>query len=1549
MAKTLQKTSDRTYRPPPRLLVPALVAWLVIAIAPTASALEWAVESTESGNIPAPNPGDEQTACLVGDLDGDGRDDVVVAERTESPAVTVFFRRDTGWERAVIDTSTLPIEAGGALGDVDGDGDLDVSFGGDYRSNRVWWWENPGPPPYPTEGWARRLIKDGGADKHHDQAFGDFDADGDLELAFWNQGAGGVLYLAEIPADPTTAGTWSRTAIFDGPDDSEGLATGDVDGNGTIDLIGAGHWFEFTGGTSFTAHLVADGRAFTRSAVGQLVEGGRPEIVIVPGDADGPLVWYQWDGATWQANELDPDVENGHSLEIVDVDRDGRLDLFVAEMHTPGAGSDAESRVFLSQGGGNLVAETISVGTGNHESKFADVNADGRPDLVGKPYTNGAPGLNVWLQTTSNVGGAFDTDAACLVDDGDGLSVRGVDALDLDHDGNIDAVVRTVDGGVRALYGPDHTTSTIPTGVSLSATAWADVESDGDLDLIGATTGGASDLVWFANPGDRSGDWAQTTIAAVGDSVGDLKIGDLDATGALDVVALARSSAVRASTFDGQDWTSSSFGSTTTSDPRGWIADLDADGDLDMGRGGSWWRNDGSSWAAFALPGDLGPRTRAWTADPDRDGKTDLLTVDPDVCGEIRWIDNDARTGPREIARLGGLALGRVEDLRTLDVDRDGDLDVVLAGRDCNDAARSVLLRSDGGPLSGWTIETIASSNALAASDLDRDGDVDLFLGSESGTCRLAEARNVDPSGSSLGNWQRHVLDADRPWRAVFVLHGDIDRDGDVDAIGGGWWYENPGTPDGDWTRRTIGAPLNTAAVVADLDHDGDLDVLGTEGKGSDDLPIFAWARNDGAGNFTVTGDIATGEGDFLQGVAHGRFTTSLQNGVVPEAVALSWHARGNGIELLTVPADPSTGAWSLTDLSTFTQNEQLQAGDIDRDGDLDLSTGTAWMRNDGGGAWSSVQIASSAQPPDRHRLIDLDHDGRLDIVMGVEAIGETGPVTWYRQPSDPTASWPGTEIATVIGPMSLDTADLDLDGDLDVVVGEHDDATPEDSRLLVLENGGDGTWTEHLVYQGDEHHDGANLVDIDGDGDLDVLSVSWFRDTVTLYENLAVDETVSPPDDVTPPSLVFTRSTEPDLDRILARFSEAVDPVSAVDPAHYLVQPSVDVLDVTLQSDGRTVWIDTAPMTVGTTYELSTDGVRDLASTPNATDGTDRSAFVHRPWNRVDDAQVALWDFERGRPGFVLDVDPDGTPLDLVIADTTRTSRTDGGLDLTSAVSVRSPDPAVKIVEACRASDAVTVEAWVRPSDATQTGPARIVTVSQDRYLRNVTLSQGKVDVDSDHYSARIRTGTKDNGLPTFATDGGTVQTTMQHVVLTRDAAGTARIWVDGELAVETTRSGTFDDWDPSHGVAIAGEYAFGTEVAWTGTIHLAAIHDRALTGTEITTNFEAGADASSGVTAVDTPTPRRLLASVTPNPFNAHLDVELGLSRATTVTLVVYDLRGRLVRTLLDEAELPRGTHGVEWDGADDGGEVLASGVYLLRATTPRKDETRKITLAK
>jgi hypothetical protein len=83
-------------------------------------------------------------------------------------------------------------------------------------------------------------------------------------------------------------------------------------------------------------------------------------------------------------------------------------------------------------------------------------------------------------------------------------------------------------------------------------------------------------------------------------------------------------------------------------------------------------------------------------------------------------------------------------------------------------------------------------------------------------------------------------------------------------------------------------------------------------------------------------------------------------------------------------------------------------------------------------------------------------------------------------------------------------------------------------------------------------------------------------------------------------------------------------------------------------------------------------------------------------------------------------------------------------------------------------------------------------------------------------------------------------------------------------------------------------------------------------------------------------------------PNPFNPVTYIVLRLDRAATANLSVYDVRGALVRTLVD-GPLSAGEHRLVWDGADRMGNPVASGVYFCRLTTSSFVGSRKLVVVR
>jgi hypothetical protein len=394
--------------------------WIVADATGAQSVFKWKHLSTTKGDLEKPNEGTQQTSSIVCDIDKDGVNDFVITERTKAPSVVWYRRGSAGWTKYVVDDQPLNIEAGSDFLDIDADGDFDIVCGGDSRSNQVWWWENPCPDFEKNKPWKRRLIKDFGGTKHHDQMFGDFDGDGKTELVFWNQGSC-TLYLAEIPAEPRNAKSWQCSAIYRWNNDSEmeqrqtkpypgfkaineheGLAKADIDGDGKLDIIGGGRWFKHVEETKFQENIIDASYAFSRAAAGQLVEGGRPEVVLVVGDGWAPLMMYEWkktggQGGTWTAKELIPEVDCGHSLAVLDFDGDGKFDIWVAEMRLGGGNPDAKNLILLGDGKGNFETVEVSSGIANHESKIADLDGDTDYDILDKPYDWQTPRLDIWL------------------------------------------------------------------------------------------------------------------------------------------------------------------------------------------------------------------------------------------------------------------------------------------------------------------------------------------------------------------------------------------------------------------------------------------------------------------------------------------------------------------------------------------------------------------------------------------------------------------------------------------------------------------------------------------------------------------------------------------------------------------------------------------------------------------------------------------------------------------------------------------------------------------------------------------------------------------------------------------------------------------------------------------------------------------------------------------------------------------------------------------------------------------------------------------------
>ena len=226
---------------------------------------------------------------------------------------------------------------------------------------------------------------------------------------------------------------------------------------------------------------------------------------------------------------------------------------------------------------------------------------------------------------------------------------------------------------------------------------------------------------------------------------------------------------------------------------------------------------------------------------------------------------------------------------------------------------------------------------------------------------------------------------------------------------------------------------------------------------------------------------------------------------------------------------------------------------------------------------------------------------------------------------------------------------------------------------------------------------------------------------------------------------------------------------------------------------------------------------------------------------DRSVDGLVALYDFRLAKGSIVKDRSGVGKPLDLKIENPKNVRRTKGTLEVRGKTLIRSDKPAAKVFNAVRRSGEITIEAWVRPANAKQDGPARMVTLSGGSSDRNFTLGQ-----EGDKVEVRLRTTkTSGNGIPSLNSPGRSLAPRLTHIVYTRNRGGRARLFLNGKQQAEKRVPGAMANWNGKYRLALANE--FSSDRPWLGTFHLVAIYSRDLSVGEVAQHFKAGVNARS------------------------------------------------------------------------------------------------------
>ncbi|KAH8061337.1 calcium ion binding protein [Aureococcus anophagefferens] len=496
--------------------------------------------------------------------------------------------------------------------------------------------------------------------------------------------------------------------------------------------------------------------------------------------------------------------------------------------------------------------------------------------------------------------------------------------------------------------------------------------------------------------------------------------------------------------------------------------------------------------------------------DVDDDGDIDVLAASKND-DTVNWYENDGSQSFTE--RIITTLADEVRSTYAIDVDGDGDVDALSASLADDTVA---WYENDGQSFTTRVVE--AAADAAVSDDTVAWCDND---GSESFTERvittLADGAYsvyaIDVDGDAdvdaLSFTERVITTLAVEAQSVFAV--DVDDDGDVDVVSASAgddtiaWYVNDGV--GVVSKNVV----STLAVEAlgvyaiDVDGDGDVDVLSA--SANDDT--VAWYENDGSQSFTE------------------RVVTSL---AVKAVSVFAFDVDGDG----GVGTTCASVSFLERVVSTLANNVfSVFAADVDGDGDVDvLSAGgysseseVAWYENDGSLSFTARLITNLALTPQAAYATDVDGDGDVDVLS---ASADDGKVAWYE--NDGSQSFTERVVTDSAGytyTTCLYATDVNDDGSMDVLLARNDDG-----HVVWYENDGSQSFTERVVsgtiqdtvawFENDGSQsftervvapsaDGARVVfaiDVDGDGDVDVLSGTQEAgsddndDTVAWYEN---------------------------------------------------------------------------------------------------------------------------------------------------------------------------------------------------------------------------------------------------------------------------------------------------------------------------------------------------------------------------------------------------------------------------------------------------------------
>ena len=709
-------------------------------------------------------------------------------------------------------------------------------------------------------------------------------------------------------------------------------------------------------------------------------------------------------------------------------------------------------------------------------------------------------------------------------------------AGDLDGDGHVE-VVTGGDGGLL-WYRPDtFEQGLIAEGHYAVGLTLEDVDGDGLMEVVTTREDAETSawtILWFDSEQDLSRPWSAHVIdPTCNGSAHDMLFFDVDGDGVRELVANAAYCAVpgvfiyKAGADATAPWDKYTVSTGIFSEGLG-AADLDGNGRFEIVHGPDWFKPPAQGplagpWKRTVYAPSFREMCRTALVDVTGNGRKDVVIVESEYAdGRMAWFENRLAEDPENpwiMHEIGEAAGFPWNFAHSLDARRDMDSDEVHVfvaemaaggwGQPYNwDARVTEFVTTDGGET--WheeRIDTGVGTHQATMVDLDGDGVLEV-AGKEWGQARTLPRvhfwRQVE-TPSPLTRVRHRLLDRDKPYTGTDILAADVDGGGQPDVVCGAWWYRNP-----TWERHQIPGVYQVHNVY-DLDGDGRDEFIATK-KSTDAKPgnwysglssELCWIKPlDPVAGLWEEHPIGTGDGDWPHGTLMGPF---LPGGKL--ALMVGYHSaegRGDLPQMFEVPDDPRERPWPKRVLAEIPYGEEFVAHDVSGNGQLDIVAGRWWLENEDG-AFRPHKVVEGEDFDNvaRVRVADVNGSGHPDILVVEEGLdyAETRQaffvrIAWLENPGDPcTAPWSVHVIDKMRSPHSLDVADLDGDGELEVIVGEHDPFKPyrSRSRLCVYKKADPQgrAWAQYVLDDRFEHHDGAKVFEM-SPGQPCIISHGW-------------------------------------------------------------------------------------------------------------------------------------------------------------------------------------------------------------------------------------------------------------------------------------------------------------------------------------------------------------------------------------------------------------------------------------------------------------------------